>query len=227
LTVRGGAIVDAGADVQAGPARREIVRTILEVVVDVAVERALLEPALVQRAGELGRVGKEVAAVERQHLHLVAGLVGAREDRLPAILEERLRGEAVADEVGIGHCQTHVPLEVAASLADLREELLDVRRRVVAPAVLVEPRACGVRVKAVLEAATGLELSDEALRPARTRARHRCVSPLRRNASAPPRVFRPNRVRPRNGVMLSERRLRNQVPVDDIGERGVDSNPSW
>ena len=177
------------------------------------------------RARELGLVGEEVAAVERQHLQLVAGLVGAREDRLPALLEERLRGETVTDQIGIRDRQTHVPLEAAPSLPDLREELLHVRRRVVAPAVLVEPRAGDVSVKAVLEGAAGLELSDEAL--------PRPPGELERDTRMRVAALRSQRQRAAEGVESEqrigsgherdavERRLRNQVPGDDVAERGV------
>ena len=139
-----------------------------------------------------------------------------------------MRGQTVTDEIGIRDRQTHVPFEAATSLSDLREELLHVRRRIVAPAVLVEPRAGDVTVKAILESAPASNCPTRRLHdpPENSSATPGCVSPLFvRSANAPPRVLSPNSgLDPGMSVMVSIAACGIRSQADDIAEGGVYSD---
>ncbi len=101
-------------------------------------------------------------AADAEHRQRVLGSVGPREDRLAVELEQILGRCAVADEIGGDARQADVEPRALAEPCQLAEELLGVRRRIVAPAVLFEQRRRDEVAELVAERAAGFGLHLDA-----------------------------------------------------------------
>ena len=129
-----GDLVGAGAVEDAGGVGRVVV-----FVVAVAVECARADLAPVHRGAELVGVAEPVLAGKGELLQAVAGVVGVGEHRVAVGGVHRFGQQAVAGEVGLGVACGQRQAACFALPAEFAEELADLRRRVVAPAVFVHP----------------------------------------------------------------------------------------
>ena len=150
----------------ADEARR--VLALLEVGV-VAVQRVDVARAHVEVAAQRDR--RQTPSCSPRTLSIVSailGAVGPREDRFAVELEQVLGRRAVADEVRVDVRQAHVEASSRRrACVSLREQLLRLGRREIAPAVLVEMRRRDEVAEAVADRAARLGLQADAAERAR------------------------------------------------------------
>ena len=167
-----------------------------------------------------------MAALDREHHELVLVEVG-KGVRLPAVVQERQRQGLRAFEPVVGGREADVDVVALGLVADLAEELRDPARVVLGPAVVLGDVAGDVVVPGARHASL-LDLQGEAAeRPAREldRATGKLAPALRVDREgAAQRVEPEQRVRAGDELDAGDRRLRQQIPVDDIAERLVDAH---
>ena len=168
----------------------------------------------------------EVAALEGNERELVLVLVRERIS-LPDVFGERQRQGLRAFERIVGQRQAQIEVRVLGLVTDLAEKLRDLARVVVGPATITQ-QVPGQEIIPVAVLATMFELDSMPAertgvgldRPTRVVAAALGVD----RQCAAQGVQAEGRIRSGNELDAGDRRLRNQVPVDDIAERLVDAH---
>ncbi len=193
----------------------------------VAVVRARPDLAVEQVERQPRRFAEVEAALRADQVHAVGGFVRRGEDRLPVAREQFGRRGAVAGQVGVGMAEVQVERGAFAAPRQRAVEVLRVRRRQVAPAVLVEAVAHQVPAPAAAVAG-GLE--------GRLGAAERAAVELQASARiaeaglgldrdrAAERVEAEHRIGAGEQAHALDRRFRDQVPVDGVAEHLIDAH---
>ena len=105
----------------------------------IAVDMLLVEPAVIEIALHRPMVGHVVAAVEREQLRSVLCSLRPGEDRPVVVVEQLERRRPDHAEIVVGGRRDEVDLGVGALPAEIAIEAREPRRRLVAPAVVLEP----------------------------------------------------------------------------------------
>ncbi len=197
-----------------------------EIVVHVAADVDVEVAPHIGVAAQQDVLGQELAALERQHRHAVLVQVGKRVGLTPVVQEglgQRLRPfEAV-----VGRRQRQVQVGGLGLVAELAEQLFHAARVVLCPAVLLRDVA-GDEPVPVAGRSVMLELhrlaTERSARELDGGAGIFAAALGVDRERATQRVQAEDRIRARNELDAGDRRLRQQVPVDDVSEWFVDAH---
>ena len=150
------------------------------------------------------------------------------EHRLALAGQQRRRHHAVAHQPAAGAGQAEVGLPGTVAERQLAEQLLHVRRRVVAPAVLAEPVTGDVGAQGAVVAAVfdfRVAAPEAAPRHLQLAARVREAALGAQGQRAAQGVEAEGRVGAGDQVDAGDRRVGDQVPVHRVAEGLVDAHP--
>ena len=224
VPLHGGAGADlAGLRPVVGTARGgRIARpVVLVIVVHVAVQRPGARLADIDGAAQALAVAQPQLAVEGELGQVVTRLVGAGEDRFAALAGHRLGQQPVADQAGAGLGQRQVGLAGTIAKGQLAEELLDVGRRIITPAIFAEPVAGHVPAERAVVAAVfqfGVAAPEAAAGQFELAARMRKTALGADGQCTAQGVEAEGRVGAGDKVDAGNGRMRNQIPIHRIAE---------
>ena len=197
------------------------------VAVDVAADAVVAVIAVIQVATQQQVFIDEVTALQRQQAKLVVVLVRIG-IRLTRIAGKRYRQRLRAFQGVVGEGQAEVEIGVAGLVADLAKELRHTAGIMVGPAAVAQ-HVPGEKIIPFATLATMLELHRAAAERAGSgldRAARIVAAALGIDRQcAAQSIQAKSRIRAGNQLDAGDRRLRNQVPVDDIAKGLVDAHP--
>ena len=192
----------------------------------VAVDVGLLEPAVIEVALDRPMVGHRVAAVERKQLRLVLRRLRPGVDRAIVVVEQLDRRRPDDAEVVVGGRRDEMDLRIGPFPAEIAVEARNSRRRLVAPAVVLEtfrgqieapfPVAYAVLQRAAnptVGAARTIDLEAAIGKPILHLQAHRTTQ----GVEAEGRIVGPD-------VGAADGDGRDEIPVDGIAEGFVDAD---